>query len=66
MSAINHILKTLEEAREDEIKNNGAGAALDWPDYKRRVGRAEGLKRAIDLIDDAKRKLQREGDLDGE
>ena len=53
----NYLKNRLEVMATDEAMNNGAGSALDWADYKARVGRVKGLKRAHDLIDESMEKF---------
>ena len=43
-----------------------AMGAADWPDYNRLKGNVQGLDAVLDEIEDLKRKLQRDGDLDSE
>lgn len=66
MNPLDHVLKGLQARRAKAIETNGAGGAQDWPDYKRRIGFVQGIEAAMDEIQDAKRQLQRTGDLDSE
>lgn len=66
MSVLSHILKALDADRHEEIVKNGGGGAQDWPDYKRRVGKVQGIEAAINRIAEIKRGLQQTGDLDSD
>ena len=66
MSVLSHILKALDADRNEEIVKNGGGGAQDWGDYKRRVGKIQGLEAAINRINELKRELHKTGDLDGD
>lgn len=63
---LTHVKKAIEERRADEIEANGAGGATDWADYKRRIGKIQGLDAALTEIDATKKKLQQNGDLDSD
>ena len=43
----------------DELSS---GRAADYPDYKRAVGRIQGLKDGLDAVDEVFKKLLDEGD----
>lgn len=43
----------------DELSS---GRCADWPDYKRHVGVLQGLKRALESVDEVFHKLDNEGD----
>lgn len=43
----------------DELSS---GRAADYPDYKRAVGRIQGLKDGMDVVDEVFKKLLDEGD----
>lgn len=43
----------------DELSS---GRAADYPEYKRGVGRIQGLKDGLDAVDDVFRKFDDEGD----
>lgn len=49
----NYIMKELERIQKNDALSNGAGSARDWADYKCRVGRLKGLKRAHDLVNES-------------
>jgi len=55
VSAVGNIVKALEAESEKAVRDNSLGAT-DWADYKRRQGFIQGLERAINVINDVKRK----------
>lgn len=62
--ALQHLAKLLEEDIRAEQDKLGTGAAIDWPDYKRRVGRVEGLTKSLSRITETQEQLRKRGELD--
>lgn len=65
MNVLDHLSKAIESKRAKLLEKCAMGAA-DWPDYNRLKGNVQGLDAVLDEIDDLKRKLQRDGDLDSD
>jgi hypothetical protein len=45
------ISSALDSAIRDGLQANGAGAASDWGDYKRRAGEIQGLEKARIIVE---------------
>lgn len=51
------LLEMLQEAQQEESDALTHGLAQDWGDYNRRAGRVLGLEKAIDIAEEARRKV---------
>lgn len=51
----------LQEEISRETSQLAAGSALDFADYKRRVGVVAGFRRALVILDEAERDIEGEG-----
>ena len=49
------IKKRLQELRAIQVEYLASGNASDWPDYKRRIGRLEGLDEALHICNEVER-----------
>jgi len=54
---VRSLRKELDEAYQVVVDANGSGCANDWADYKYKVGVANGLKRARNLVDELYKQL---------
>ena len=62
--ALKFLAKTLEADIVEEQEDLASGAASDWPDYKRREGRVQGLRKALSRIDEIQDHIRKTGGLD--
>lgn len=49
--ALKNVVRRIQDRIASEERELGRGAAKDWPDYKRREGRIQGMAAAIGEID---------------